>query len=56
MVDRKGCVGDSGMKDRIELLEQQVREVKREKEQLEKENIRLQEALNKRDLNLLKNL
>lgn len=40
----------------IELLEQQVRELKREKEQLGKENIRLQKALNKKDLNLLKNL
>ena len=44
------------MKNRIELLEQQVRELKQEKEQLEKENIRLQKALNKKDLNLLKNL
>lgn len=44
------------MKNRIELLEQQVRELKREKEQLEKENVRLQKALNKKDLNLLKNL
>lgn len=44
------------MKNRIELLEQQVRELKREKEQLEKENIRLEKALNKKDLNLLKNL
>ena len=51
MIDPKRYIGDI-----VELLEQQVRELKREKEQLEKENIRLQKALNKKDLNLLKNL
>lgn len=56
MIDPKRYIGDIVMKNRIELMEQQVRELKREKEQLEKENIRLQKALNKKDLNLLKNL
>ena len=56
MIDPKRYIGDIVMKNQIELLEQQVRELKREKEQLEKENIRLQKALNKKDLNLLKNL
>ena len=56
MIDPKRYIGDIVMKNRIKLLEQQVRELKREKEQLEKENIRLQKALNKKDLNLLKNL
>ena len=56
MIDPKRYIGDIVMKNRIELLEQQVRELKREKEQLGKENIRLQKALNKKDLNLLKNL
>ena len=56
MIDSKRYIGDIVMKNRIELLEQQVRELKREKEQLEKENVRLQKALNKKDLNLLKNL
>ena len=56
MIDPKRYIGDIVMKNRIELLEQQVRELKREKEKLEKENIRLQKALNKKDLNLLKNL
>lgn len=56
MIDPKRYIGDIVMKNRIELPEQQVRELKREKEQLEKENIRLQKALNKKDLNLLKNL
>ena len=52
MIDPKRYIGDIVMKNRIELLEQQVRELKREKEQLEKENIRLQKALNKKDLKL----
>ena len=56
MIDPKRYIGDIVMKNRIELLEPQVRELKREKEQLEKENVRLQKALNKKDLNLLKNL
>ena len=56
MIDPKRYIWDIVMKNRIELLEQQVRELKREKEQLEKENVRLQKALNKKDLNLLKNL
>ena len=56
MIDPQRYIGDIVMKNRIELLEQQVRELKREKEQLEKDNIRLQKALNKKDLNLLKNL
>ena len=56
LIDPKRYIGDIVMKNRIELLEQQIREMKREKEKLEKENIRLQKALNKKDLNLLKNL
>ena len=51
MIDPKRYIGDIVLKNRIELLEQQIREMKREKE-----NIRLQKALNKKDLNLLKNL
>ena len=56
LIDPKRYIGDIVLKKRIELLEQQIREMKREKEKLEKENIRLQKALNKKDLNLLKNL
>ena len=37
MIDPKRYIGDIVMKNQIELLEQQVRELKREKEQLEKE-------------------
>ena len=50
MIDPKRYIGDIVMKNRIELLEQQIRELKREKEQLEKENIRLQKALNKKSV------
>ncbi len=45
MIDPKRYIGDIVMKNQIELL---VRELKREKEQLETENIRLQKALNKK--------
>ena len=40
----------------IAKLEEQIRELKREKEQMEKENVRLRKALNKKDLNVLKTL
>ena len=56
MIDPKRYIGDIVLKNRIDLLEKQIRELKREKEQMEKENIRLRKALNKKDLNLLKNL
>ena len=36
MIDPKRYIGDIVMKNRIELLEQQVRELKREKEQIGK--------------------
>ena len=44
------------LKNRINVLEEQIRELKREKEQMEKENVRLRKALNKKDLNVLKTL
>ena len=56
MIDPKRYIGDIVLKNRIDLLEQQIRELKREKEQMEKENIRLRKALNKKDLNVLKTL
>ena len=56
MINPKRYIGDIVMKNRINLLEQQIRELKREKEQVEQENERLRKALNKKDLNLLKNL
>ena len=56
MIDPERHIGDIVLKNRIDLLEQQIRELKREKEQMEKENIRLRKALNKKDLNVLKTL
>ena len=56
MVDPKRYIGDMVLKSRIELLEQQVRELQRENGELEKKNKKLEKALNKKDLNLIKNL
>lgn len=39
-----------------ELLEQQVRELQRENEELKKRNAKLQKALDRKDLNFIKNL
>ena len=56
MIDPKRYIGDIVLKNRINVLEEQIRELKREKEQMEKENVRLRKALNKKDLNVLKTL
>lgn len=56
MVDPKRYIGDMVMKGRIELLEQQVRDLKRENEGLIKKNKNLEKALNKKELNMIKNL
>lgn len=49
LIDSKRYMGDIVMKNWIELLEQQIREIKREKE-----NIRLQKALNKKRFESIK--
>lgn len=41
---------------RLELLEQQVRELQRENEELKKRNAKLQKAVDRKDLNFIKNL
>lgn len=56
MVDPKRYIGDMALKCRIEFLEQQVRELQRENEELVKKNRKLEKALNKKDLNMIKNL
>ena len=56
MVDPKRYIGDMVLKSRIELLEQQVRDLKRENEGLIKKNKNLEKALNKKELNMIKNL
>lgn len=56
MVDPKRYIGDMVLKSRVELLEQQVRDLKRENEGLVKKNKSLEKALNKKELNMIKNL
>lgn len=56
MVDPKRYIGDIVLKSRVELLEQQLREQKRENEGLKKEMKKLEKALNKKEMNFIKNL
>lgn len=56
MADPKRYIGDLVLKSRIELLEQQVRDLKRENEGLIKKNKSLEKALNKKELSMIKNL
>lgn len=55
MVDPKRFIGDIALRSRIELLEQQNRELQRTVDKLEKDKKRLEKALNRKDLELLKN-
>lgn len=55
MVDKRRMILDMAMDNRILQLEQQVAKLKRENETLRKENEAMRKALNKRDLNLIKN-
>ena len=55
MVDKRRKILDMAMDNRILQLEQQVAKLKRENETLRKENEAMRKALNKRDLNLIKN-
>lgn len=56
MVDKRRKILDMAMDNRILQLEQQVAKLKRENETLRKESEAMRKALNKRDLNLIKNL
>lgn len=56
MVDPKRHIGDMVMKNRIELLEQQIRELKRENKELETKCRTMEKALSKKQLNIVKNL
>lgn len=56
MVDPKRYIGDMVLKSRNELLEQQVRELQREIEELKKEKKKLEKALDKKEMNFIKNL
>lgn len=55
MVDPKRYIGDMALRSRIELLEQEKRELQRTVAELEKDKKRLEKALNRKDLDLLKN-
>lgn len=55
-VDSRRSILDQAMDSRIELLQQQIAELKRENAKLLGENQRLQKALNKKSLNIIKNL
>lgn len=55
-VDPRRSILDQAMDSRIELLQQQIAELKRENAKLLAENQRLQKALNKKSLNIIKNL
>lgn len=58
MVDPKRYIGDMALRSRIELLEQQNRELQRTVEKLEKEKKQkkqMEKALNKKALSELKN-
>lgn len=55
-VDPRRSILDKAMDSRIELLQQQLAKLKQENEALIKENQKLQKALNKKSLNVLKSL
>lgn len=56
MVDPRKAILDKAMDNRIELLQKQISDLKRENEQLRGENGKMQKALSKKNLNLLKSL
>lgn len=56
LVDKRRKIIDMAMENRIVLLEQSVAKLKKENEDLKKQNEKLKSALNKRDLNMLRNL
>ncbi|TCO84130.1 hypothetical protein EV212_10922 [Frisingicoccus caecimuris] len=56
MVDPRRGILDMAMNNRIELLLQQIAELKRENEMLRAENQKLQKAVKKKSLSVIKNL
>lgn len=55
-IDPRRSILDQAMDRRIELLRQQIAELKYENAKLQAENQKLQKALNKKSLNILRNL
>ncbi|PWJ22598.1 hypothetical protein A8806_11853 [Faecalicatena orotica] len=56
MVNPKRKILDQAMDSRIELLQQQIAKLKAENSSLKSENLKLNKALGKKDLNIIKNL
>ena len=56
MIDPRRSILDMAMNNRIELLQQQIAELKRENEMLRAENQKLQKAVKKKSLNIIKSL
>lgn len=56
MVDPRRGILDMAMNNRIELFQQQIAELKRENEMLQAENQKLQKAMKKKSLSVIKNL
>ena len=56
LIDPRRAIIDRAMEGRLALLEQQVRELQRENEELKKRNAKLQKAVDRKDLNFIKNL
>lgn len=56
LIDPRRAIIDRAMESRLELLEQQVRGLQRENEELRKKNGKLQKALDRKDLSFIRNL
>lgn len=56
IVDPKRYIGDIAMKKKVEVQQEQIWELQKENEELKKKVKRLEKALNKNDLNLIKSL
>lgn len=56
LVDPRRTIINQAMEKQMELLQQEYQKIKKENENLKKENLRLKKALNKKELNVIKNL
>lgn len=56
LIDPRRAIIDRAMEGRLELLEQQVRDLQRENEELKKRNAKLQKAVDRKDLNFIRKL
>lgn len=56
MIDPRRQIIDQAMVKEVELLQQQIRKLKAENETLKKENLKFRKALNRKELNIVKNL